>query len=77
MHCETAIYTIDQKNSECHKLWCFLCVLVFASYIFWMGDLNCRLDDTSRESVLKAIESNNMKHLLKLDQVNKVNFHNK
>ena len=43
--------------------------LSFSSYIFWMGDLNCRLDDTSRESVIHAIENNEMEKLLKLDQV--------
>ena len=34
-----------------------------------MGDLNCRLDDTSRKSVLQAIETDDMQKLLKLDQV--------
>ena len=34
-----------------------------------MGDLNCRLDDTSRDSVVNAIEKNEMEKLLKLDQV--------
>ena len=34
-----------------------------------MGDLNCRLDDMSRVSVLNAIEKNEMEKLLKLDQV--------
>ena len=43
--------------------------LFYFSYIFWMGDLNCRLDDTSRNSVLNAIEKNEMEKLLKLDQV--------
>ena len=42
-----------------------------------MGDLNCRLDDTSRDTVLQAIENNDMKHLLKLDQVKYESHHEK
>ncbi|XP_045174145.1 inositol polyphosphate 5-phosphatase K-like isoform X2 [Mercenaria mercenaria] len=40
-------------------------------YVFWMGDLNCRLENISRDAALKCIENNDLDKLLKLDQLKK------
>ncbi|XP_052236515.1 phosphatidylinositol 4,5-bisphosphate 5-phosphatase A-like isoform X2 [Dreissena polymorpha] len=38
-------------------------------YVFWMGDLNCRIEGLSKNEVLKLIEENNIEKLLKHDQL--------
>ncbi|KAJ8312117.1 hypothetical protein KUTeg_009490, partial [Tegillarca granosa] len=38
-------------------------------YVFWMGDLNFRLDDMSRTEVERNIRNNNFEALLKNDQL--------
>lgn len=40
-------------------------------YIFWMGDLNCRLENISKDEAVKLIEKNEFEKLLKLDQLKK------
>ncbi|KAK7487803.1 hypothetical protein BaRGS_00020944, partial [Batillaria attramentaria] len=39
-------------------------------YIFWMGDMNFRLDNMSKQEVMKAIEDQNLRKLLQNDQLN-------
>ncbi|XP_060605261.1 inositol polyphosphate 5-phosphatase K-like isoform X2 [Ruditapes philippinarum] len=38
-------------------------------YVFWMGDLNCRLENISKDAAIKLIEKNELDKLLKLDQL--------
>lgn len=38
-------------------------------YVFWMGDLNCRLENIPKDTAVKAIENKDYETLLKLDQL--------
>lgn len=39
------------------------------SYVFWMGDLNFRLEDLTYEGAIRHIEKGNLTKLLTYDQV--------
>ena len=39
------------------------------SYVFWMGDLNFRLDDVSRDDIIRYVEEDTFDQLLVNDQV--------
>lgn len=43
---------------------CFTC-----SYVFWMGDLNFRIDDMDVREIIKDVEDGNFSKLLERDQV--------
>lgn len=44
-------------------------VLFNCSYVFWMGDLNFRIEDISNEEVRKQAKEKNFEYLSKYDQV--------
>ncbi|ELU13654.1 hypothetical protein CAPTEDRAFT_98393, partial [Capitella teleta] len=40
-------------------------------YVFWMGDLNFRLDEISRDEVVKRVQNNDLESLYQYDQLKK------
>ena len=45
--------------------------ILYHDYIFWMGDLNFRLqqETLSHDEIVKEVEKKNLKALLKIDQL--------
>lgn len=52
--------------------------ILYHDYIFWMGDLNFRLqqETLSHNEIVKEIENKNLKSLLKIDQLKSVQHEN-
>ena len=44
-------------------------LLLFCSYVFWMGDLNFRLDDLPKAEIEKRVIDGDYEYLQKHDQV--------
>ena len=52
--------------------------ILYHDYIFWMGDLNFRLqqETLSHDEIVKEIKNKNLKALLKIDQLKSVQHKN-
>lgn len=53
----------------------FYCIFIKNSYVFWIGDLNFRIDDLTQEEVQNLIEKKDFETLRKKDQVTLVEIY--